>query len=133
MAGAACLYGRATVHVCLQGLTAAVRNRLCLAGWTPFPGNRLMDCDFAVLAEGQLCQAEVVECSIELLPPRSAMLIITHHRTALPGCNRSNNRVVQVVCMPQPLQFDPYPADDALPGAAMSNSPRVCACLCGIL
>ena len=70
------------VHCCVQGLTAAVRNRLSLAGWTPFVGNRLMSCSYTAVAEGELCQAEVVECAVELLPPSSAMLIITHHRMA---------------------------------------------------
>ncbi len=67
-----------------QGLTAAVRNRLRLAGWTPSVGGRLMSCDYTAVAAGQTCQAEVVDCGLELLGPASAMLVVKHHRASCP-------------------------------------------------
>ena len=67
-----------------QGLTAAVRNRLRLARWTPFVGGRLMSCDYTAVAAGQTCQAEVVDCGLELLGAGSAMLVIAHHRACFP-------------------------------------------------
>jgi len=67
-----------------QGLTAAVRNRLRLAGWTPFISGRLMSCDYTAVAAGQTCEAEVVDCGLELLGPGSAMLVIAHHRACFP-------------------------------------------------
>ena len=63
-----------------QGLTAAVRNCLRLARWTPFVGGWLMSCDYTAVVAGQTCQAEVVDCRIELLGHDSVMVIVTHHR-----------------------------------------------------
>jgi hypothetical protein len=64
-----------------------------------------MGCNFAAMAEGQLCQAELIEFSIELLPPTSAMLIIMDHREALPGCRPSDDTwcrlcASRILCIP---------------------------------
>ena len=91
------LTGSEWYHEGLQGLTAAVHNHLRLAGWTSFVGGKLMSCDYTAVAAGQTCQAEVVQCAVELLGPASAMLVVTSHREAF--CHR--------LCVPLKLQLQP--------------------------
>ena len=56
-----------------------MRNALLRAGWLPFPGGRLLSCDYAGAAAGQLCQAELAAVELEAQPPADMLLVLRHH------------------------------------------------------
>lgn len=58
-----------------------MRNALFRAGWLPFPGDRLMSCDYTAALAGLIGQAAVVTLELEVQPPSGVLLVLRHHST----------------------------------------------------
>lgn len=78
-------------------MKVGMRNALLRAGWLPFPGDRLMSCDYTAAPAGLIGQAEVVTLELEVQPPSSVLLVLRHHSAMPPqqiSCTLLQTRVL---------------------------------------